>query len=85
VPLLVATIHLCEKEAPRQRTVWLQGSHEAIQAARQPQETAELTAQSAQWAGIEGTHAQGLRQSRSRGLATTPWLQLLTAEALNVP
>jgi Transposase DDE domain len=45
------------KDAPRQLTVRPQAQHEAIQAARQRQETAECTAQCAQRAGIEGTHS----------------------------
>jgi hypothetical protein len=62
------------KDAPRQLTVRPQAHHEAIQAARQRQETAEFQAQYAQRAGIEGTHLQGirrcgLRQSRYMGLA----------------
>jgi transposase len=47
-------------EAPRQLTVRPQAQHEAIQAARQRQETAEFKAQDAQQAGVEGTHAQGI-------------------------
>jgi transposase len=77
------------KDAPRQLTVRPQAYHEAIQAARQRQETAEFTAQYAQRAGVEGTHSQGvrrcgLRQARYRGLAKTHLQHLLTAVALNV-
>jgi transposase len=76
-------------EAPRQRTVRPQAQHEAIQAARQRQETAEFKAPYAHRAGVEGTHAQGirrcgLRQSRYRGLAKTHLQHLCTAVALNV-
>jgi transposase len=76
-------------EAPRQLTVRPQAQHEAIQAARQRQETAEFKAQYARRAGVEGTHAQGirrcgLRQSRYRGLAKTHLQHLCTAVALNV-
>jgi transposase len=77
------------KDAPRQLTVRPQAHHEAIQAARQRQETAEFQAQYAQRAGIEGTHSQGirrcgLRQSRYMGLAKTHLQHLITAVALNV-
>jgi DDE family transposase len=77
------------KEAPRQLTVRLQAQHEAIQAARQRQETPEFKAQYARRAGIEGTHAQGirrcgLRRTRYMGLAKTHLQHLITAVALNV-
>jgi transposase len=77
------------KEAPRQLTVRPQAQHEAIQAARQRQETAAFTAQYAQRAGVEGTHAQairrcGLRRARYIGLTKTHLQHLLTAVALNV-
>jgi transposase len=77
------------KDAPRQLTVRPQAHHEAIQAARQRQETAEFKAQYAQRAGIEGTHSQGirrcgLRQSRYMGLAKTHLQHLITAVALTV-
>jgi transposase len=77
------------KDAPRQLTVRPQAFHEAIQAARQRQETAEFTVEYARRAGIEGTHTQairrcGLRWARYRGLAKTHRQQLITAVALNV-
>jgi transposase len=77
------------KDAPRQLTVRPQAFHEAIQAARQRQETAEFTVEYARRAGIEGTHTQairqcGLRWARYRGLAKTHLQQLITAVALNV-
>jgi transposase len=77
------------KGAPRQLTVRLQAQHEAIQAARQRQETPEFKAQYARRAGIEGTHAQGirrcgLRRTRYMGLAKTHLQHLITAVALNV-
>jgi transposase len=76
-------------EAPRQRTVRPQAHHEAIQAARQRQETAACTAQYAQRAGIEGPPSQairrcGLRQCRDAGHAKTPLQHVLTATALNL-
>jgi transposase len=77
------------KNAPRQLTVRPQAQHEAIQAARQRQETTEFKAQYARRAGVEGTHAQairrcGLRHSRYIGLAKTHLQHLITAVALNV-
>jgi transposase len=76
-------------DAPRQLTVRPQAPHEAIQAARQRQETAEFTAQYAQRAGIEGTQSQairrcGLRQSRYLGHAKTQLQHVLTATGLNL-
>jgi transposase len=77
------------KEAPRQLTVRPQAQHEAIRAARQHQETAAFKAQYAQRAGIEGTHAQGIRRcglrwARYRGLAKTRLQHLITAVALKM-
>jgi transposase len=77
------------KDAPRQLTVRPQAYHEAIQAARQRQETAEFTTQYAQRAGIEGTQSQairrcGLRQCRYVGHAKTHLQHVLTATALNL-
>jgi transposase len=91
-----ATCHTCParqmctsaKNAPRQLTVRPQVHHEAIQTARQRQETTEFKTQYARRAGIEGTHAQGirrcgLRQTRYVGLAKTHLQHLATAAALN--
>ena len=77
------------KDAPRQLTVRPQAFHEAIQAARQRQETPAFKAQYARRAGIEGTHSQGIRRcglrwARYSGLARTHLQQLITAVALNV-
>jgi transposase len=77
------------KDAPRQLTVRPEAQHQAIQVARQRQETAEFKAQYARRAGGEGTHAQGirrcgLRRSRYLGLAKTHLQHLCTAVALNV-
>jgi transposase len=77
------------KDAPRQLTVRPQMQYEALQAARQRQETAEFTAEYARRAGIEGTHSQGirrcgLRRTRYSGLAKTHLQHLITAVALNV-
>ncbi len=49
------------KTEPRTLTVWTQGDHAGLQAARQRQRTGELQAQSAPQAGIEGTLSQGVR------------------------
>jgi transposase len=76
-------------EAPRQLTVKPQAYHEALQAARQRQETPEFRAQYALRAGVESTLSQAvrrfaLRQSRYIGLARTHLQQVLTATAMNV-
>lgn len=75
------------KDAPPQLTVRPQAHHEAIQAARQRQDTAEFAAQYAQRAGIEGTHTQairrcGLRQCRYIGQAKTRLQHVITATAM---
>ena len=77
------------KDAPRQLTVRPQAHHEAIQAARQRQETAAFKTQYALRAGVESSLSQGirrfdLRHSRYIGLARTHLQQLLTATAMNV-
>ena len=77
------------RAAPRQLTVRPQAHHEALQAARQRQETPEFKAQYALRAGVESSLSQGirrfdLRQSRYLGLARTHLQQLLTATAMNV-
>lgn len=76
-------------EAPRHLTGKPQGSHEALQAARQRQETPEFKAQYALRAGGESPLSQGvrrfdLRRSRYIGLARTHLQQLLNATAMNV-
>ena len=75
--------------APRQLTVSPQVHHEALQAARQRQETPQFKAQYALRAGVESSLSQGirrfdLRRSRYLGLARTHLQQLLTATAMNV-
>ena len=77
------------KDAPRQLTVRPQAHHEAIQAARQRQETTAFKAQYALRAGVESSFSQGtrrfdLRRSRYIGLARTHLQQLLTATAMNI-
>jgi transposase len=66
-----------------------QALHEALQAARQRQETPEFKAQYALRAGVESTLSQAvrrfdLRQSRYIGLARTHLQQVLTATAMNI-
>jgi Transposase DDE domain len=75
--------------APRQLTVRLQAHHEALQTARQRQETPEFTAQYALRAGVESSLSPGmrrfdLRRSRYLGLARTHLQHLLTATAMNI-
>jgi transposase len=67
----------------------LHAHHEALQAARQRQETPEFTAQYALRAGGESRLSQGirrfdLRRSRSIGLARTYLQPLLKATAMKV-
>jgi transposase len=77
------------KDAPRQLTVRLQAYHEALQTARQRQETTEFKTQYTLRAGVESSLSQGvrrfeLRRSRYLGLARTHLQLLLTATAMNV-
>ena len=77
------------KTAPRTLTVRTQVYHEALQAARHRQTTAEFKKQYALRAGIEGTLSQGvrafdLRRSRYIGLAKTHLQHILIAVAINV-
>lgn len=64
------------KTTARSLTMQPQTEHEAIQAARRRQQTAEFTTAYARHAGVEGTVSQGvrafgLRRARYRGLAKT--------------
>jgi transposase len=73
---------------PRGITLRPQSIHEALQAARQTQNTPEFKAVYAKRAGIEGTLSEGtrshdLRRSRYLGLAKTHLQHLLTALAIN--
>ena len=77
------------KKEPRIVGLQAQEQYEALHAARQRQTTAAFQEQYAPRAGIESTHAQGLRrcglrQSRYIGLAKTHLQHLATAAALNV-
>jgi transposase len=77
------------KTLPRSLTLQPRAEHEAIQAARDRQQTEGFPADYARRAGIEGTLSQGvracgLRTARYRGLAKTHLQQVATAAALNV-
>jgi transposase len=74
---------------PREITVRPRAQHEALQAARQHQQTAAFKATYDARAGVEGTLAQGLRvcglrRTRYVGLAKTRLQHVLTAAGLNV-
>lgn len=92
-----ATCRACEvrslctsaKDAPRQLTVRPQAQHEAMQAARQRQETDEFKLKYALRAGVESSLSQGvrrfnLRRSRYIGLARMTSLQCLSSDNSNV-
>jgi len=77
------------KTQPRSLTLQPRAEHEAIQAARSRQQTADFAPAYARRAGIEGTLSQGvrscgLRRARYRGLAKTHLQHVATAAALNV-
>ena len=77
------------KKEPRIVGLQAQEQYEALHAARQHQTTEEFSQQYAPRAGIEGTHAQGirrcgLRQARYIGLAKTHLQHIATAAALNL-
>jgi transposase len=77
------------KKEPRIVGLQAQEQYEALHAARQRQTTEAFAQQYAPRAGIEGTHAQGmrrcgLRQARYIGLARTHLQHIATAAALNV-
>src|SRR5262249_55526753 len=76
------------KKEPRLLGLQAREQCEALQAARQRQTTEECAQQYAPRAGIEGTHAQGirrcgLRHARYIGLTKTHLQHLATAAALN--
>jgi transposase len=82
---------LCTRAAtaPRSLTLQPRAEHEAIQAARQRQETPEFAATYARRAGVEGTISQGvrafgLRRARYRGLAKAHLQHVATAAAINL-
>lgn len=77
------------KRQPRNLTLLSREEHEAMQGARQRQETAAFAAQYARRQGIEGTLSQGvrafgLRRARYRGRAKTHVQHVATAVAINV-
>jgi transposase len=77
------------KHLPRSLMLQERPEHEAIQAARQRQQTDEFATEYARRAGVEGTLSQGvrafgLRRARYRGLAKTHLQHLTTAAAMNV-
>lgn len=83
--------HLCTKAKtePRHLSLRPQAEHEALQAARAEQKTAEWQARYAQRAGIEGTLSQGvrafeLRETRYIGLAKTRLQHVFMAAAINI-
>lgn len=77
------------KIEPRELLLQKREEYEALHARRQQQTTPEFREQYALRAGIEATHAQGLRrsdlrQARYSGLARTRLQHILTAIALNL-
>jgi transposase len=83
--------HQCTRSAhsPRHITVRPRAQHEALQAARQYQQTQAFKDRYQHRAGIEGTISQGvrvatLRRSRYVGLAKTHLQHVLTAAAINL-
>jgi transposase len=81
----------CTTAVDKRRTinVRIQPLHEALQAARQREQTEEFKAQYKKHAGIEGTISQGLRafelrRSRYLGQAKTHLQHVATAAAMNL-
>ncbi|MDQ3641219.1 MAG: IS1182 family transposase [Actinomycetota bacterium] len=77
------------KTEGREMTLRPRERHEALQAARQRQETAEWKAEYAMRAGIEGTLSEGvrgfgLRRCRYVGLAKSHLQHVITAAAMNL-
>jgi transposase len=77
------------KVAPRELVLLPREQYEALRAAKQHQDTAAFREEYAMRAGIESTHAQGMRRSDLRrtryvGLAKTRLQHMFTAIALNV-
>ncbi len=77
------------KMGARELTLHPQAEHEALQAARQRQQTPEFKARYAVRAGVEGTMSQsayalGMRRSRYIGVVKTHLQHLLTAAAMNL-
>lgn len=83
--------HLCtrSKTEPRELTLRTQAEYQALQSARQQQETEAWKQTYNRRAGIEGTLSQGvnafsLRRSRYLGLAKTRLQHILTSTAINL-
>ena len=81
----------CTRSKHEPRIIGLQAReyHEALQAARKRQDTAEFRESYAAWAGIEATHGQAvrrcaLRRCRYIGLAKTHLQHLISAAAINL-
>ena len=79
----------CTQSKRRTLTVRRREASEALEAARQREQTAEFAQLYAHRAGIEGTHAQGvrrmgLRRSRYVGEPRTHLQHMATATAINV-
>jgi transposase len=77
------------KSGRRRLTIRFREQHEAIQGARQRQQTPEFRRRYRRRAGVEGSFSQGdrrsgLRQARYIGLAKVGLQQLITAVALNL-
>ncbi len=73
----------------RELTLHPRAAHEALQAARHRQETADFKQHDAVRAGVEGTIAQGaytlgMRRARYSGLVRTHLQNVLTAAAMNI-
>lgn len=79
----------CTRGKARFLTILPERQHEALQTARQRQETAEFRQQYAVRAGIEGTVSQAvnaleMRRTRYRGLTKTHLQHVATAAAMNL-
>ncbi len=77
------------KSAPRELVLLPRDRYEALREAKSRQRTAEFREEYAMRAGIESTHAQGIRRSELRrtryvGLAKTRLQHMFTAIALNM-
>lgn len=79
----------CTRGKARYLTILPERAHEALQAARQRQETDSFKKEYAKRAGVEGTvsqavHALSMRRTRYRGLAKSHLQHVATAAAMNV-
>ncbi len=88
-PCPVRSLCTRAKTSARNLTLQPRAEHEAIQQARQRQETQQFAIRYGRRAGIEGTFSQGvrtlgLRQARYRGLGKVHLQHLATAAAVNL-